>query len=74
VRQDARVVASYLGSVRETIERLARALGVTAEVEEIAPTNTSFILSSAHAVARYGYRPSEIGARIDRYGREIGGT
>lgn len=59
-------------TVRETIERLARALGVSAKIEEIAPTNTSFTLSSAHAIARYGYQPMEIGALIDRYGREIG--
>lgn len=59
-------------TVRETIERLARALGVSAKIEEIAPTNTSFTLSSAHAVAHYGYQPSEIGALIERYGREIG--
>lgn len=58
-------------TVRETIERLARALGVSAKIEEIAPTNTSFTLSSAHAIARYGYQPSEIGTLIDRYGREI---
>lgn len=58
-------------TVRETIERLAWALGVAAKIEEIAPTNTSFTLSSAHAIARYGYQPSEIGALIDRYGREI---
>jgi hypothetical protein len=59
-------------TVRETIERLALALGVSAKIEEIAPTNTSFTLSSAHAIARYGYRPMGIGALIDRYGREIG--
>ena len=58
-------------TVRETIERLALALGTSAKIEEIAPPNTSFTLSSAHAVARYGYQPSEIGALIDRYGREI---
>lgn len=58
-------------TVRETIERLARALGVSAKIEEIAPANTSFTLSSAHAIARYGYQPSEIGTLIDRYGREI---
>lgn len=58
-------------TVRETIERLARALGVPARIEETAPTNTSFTLSSAHAIARFGYQPSEIGALIDRYGREI---
>lgn len=58
-------------TVRETIERLARALGVSAKIEEIAPTNTSFTLSSAHAVARYGYEPMEMGALIERYGREI---
>lgn len=58
-------------TVRDTIERLARALGVPARIEETAPTNTSFTLSSAHAIARFGYQPSEIGALIDRYGREI---
>lgn len=58
-------------TVRETIGRLARALGVSAKIEEIAPANTSFTLSSAHAIARYGYQPSEIGTLIDRYGREI---
>lgn len=58
-------------TVRESIERLALALGVSAKIEEIAPTNTSFTLSSAHAIARFGYQPSEIGALIDRYGREI---
>lgn len=58
-------------TVRETIERLARALGVSAKIEEIAPTNPSFTLSSAHAIARYGYQPMGIGALIDRYGREI---
>jgi nucleoside-diphosphate-sugar epimerase len=60
-------------TVRETIERLARALGVTAAIEEIAPTKRSFMLSSAHAAARYGYQPMEIGALIDRYGRESDG-
>jgi nucleoside-diphosphate-sugar epimerase len=60
-------------TVRETIERLARALEVSAKIQETAPTNTSFTLSSAHAIARYGYQPTEIGALIDRYGREIGG-
>lgn len=59
-------------TVRETIERLAGALGVAAKIEEIDPTNTSFTLSSAHAIARYGYEPMEMGALIERYGREIG--
>ena len=73
----ARFDAAVLGAagsltVRETIERLALALGVSAKIEEIAPTNTSFTLSSAHAIARYSYQPSEIGALIDRYGRESG--
>jgi len=61
-------------TVREIIERVALALGVSAEIEEIAPTNNSFTLSSAHAIARYGYQPMEIGALIDRYGREIVGS
>ncbi|QOZ50624.1 NAD(P)-dependent oxidoreductase [Bradyrhizobium sp. CCBAU 53338] len=60
-------------TVREVIERLALALGVSAKIEEITPTNTSFTLSSAHAIARYGYQPMEIGAMINRYGREIAG-
>ena len=59
-------------TVREIIERLALALGVSAKIEETAPSNTSFTLSSAHAIARYGYQPLEIGTLIDRYGREIG--
>jgi len=58
-------------TVRETIERLARALGVAADIEEIPPRKPSFTLSSAHAVARYGYHPPEIGALIDRYGLEL---
>jgi UDP-glucose 4-epimerase len=59
-------------TVRQIIERLARALGVRAEIEEIAPANNSFTLASTHAIARYGYQPMEIGALIDRYGSEIG--
>lgn len=58
-------------TVRETIERLALALGERAKIDEIAPTSMSFTLSSARAVARYGYQPMEIGALIDRYGREV---
>ncbi len=58
-------------TVREIIERLARTLGVRAKIEEIAPTNNSFTLSSAHAIKHYGYQPMEIGALVDRYGREI---
>ncbi|MBR1089723.1 NAD(P)-dependent oxidoreductase [Bradyrhizobium manausense] len=60
-------------TVREIVERLALALDVSAKIEQISPTNTSFTLSSAHAIARYGYQPMEIGALIDRYGREIVG-
>lgn len=61
-------------TVREAIERLADTLGVAAKIEQIAPTKPSFTLSSAHAVRRYGYRPPEIGALIDRYGRDISGA
>jgi len=69
---DAAVLgASRSLTVREIIERLASALDVSAKIVQIAPTNTSFTLSSAHAIARYGYQPMEIGALIDRYGREI---
>jgi UDP-glucose 4-epimerase len=60
-------------TVRDIIERLAQALGTSAKIEEIAPTKTSFMLSSAHAIKRYGYQPMEIGAMIDSYGRDIVG-
>ena len=58
-------------SVRAAIERLAAALGVRAVIEPVAAAKDSFILSSAHAIARWGYRPMEIGAMIDRYAQEL---
>lgn len=61
-------------TVRQAIERLAHAMGVTARIEEIPPGKASFTLSSARAVARYGYRPQEIGALVDCYGRDIRGS
>jgi hypothetical protein len=58
-------------TVREVINRLARAVGVLATIKEVPPSIPSFTLSSAHAVACYNYRPPEIGALIEHYGYEL---
>jgi len=57
--------------VRQTIEKLAGALGVRAQIVECLPKKPHFTLSSDHAITRWGYDPMEIGAMINRYGREI---
>jgi UDP-glucose 4-epimerase len=57
--------------IRAVIERLARAMGRTPRIEPVPSTRAAFTLSSAHAMARWGYDPPEIGALLDRYGREV---
>jgi nucleoside-diphosphate-sugar epimerase len=66
------VVLGARGSipVRETIERLARGLGVAAKIETGPATMSSFILSSERAISCWDYDPMEIGALIDRYAAE----
>jgi UDP-glucose 4-epimerase len=60
-------------TIRGAIERLAAGLGVTAEIGENPAPKPCFILSSRHAVERWGYAPMEIGAMIDRYAQELRG-
>jgi nucleoside-diphosphate-sugar epimerase len=57
--------------VRTAIMRLADALGAPANIVECAPSKPHFQLSSERAITRWGYDPMEIGAMIERYGREI---
>jgi nucleoside-diphosphate-sugar epimerase len=63
--------ARGMTTVRAAVERLAAGLSVPARLEPVAAAKTSFTLSSARAIARYGYDPMEIGALIDRYAQEI---
>jgi len=58
-------------TVGGAIKQLAAALGVTADIRKVNATKPSFTLSSTRAITRWGYDPMEIGAMIDRYGREI---
>ncbi len=58
-------------SVRGAIETLAEGMGLPCRIEESPAAKPSFLLSSDHAIARWGYDPMEIGAMIMRYGGEI---
>src|SRR5262249_24744321 len=58
-------------TVRETITRVAKGLGVEARIEEIAAAKPSFTLSSDRAISRWGYDPMQIGEMIDRYAAAI---
>lgn len=57
--------------VRGAIETLAGAMGAACRIEERPAVKPGFLLSSDHAITRWGYDPMEIGAMITRYGREI---
>jgi UDP-glucose 4-epimerase len=59
--------------VRSVIERLAVALGTSAQIEVAAPRKSPFILSSQRAVSRWHYAPMKIEDMLDRYGREVRG-
>ncbi len=58
-------------SVRDAIEILANSMDVDCRIEEVPAAKPSFLLSSDHAIADWGYDPMEIGAMIARYGGEI---
>lgn len=58
-------------SVQGAVERLARGLGVEPIVVPATPVKTSFVLSSRRAIARWGYRPEDIGSVLDRYARDL---
>lgn len=54
------------------VERLLAAAGLRPEiVVEPAAGRRSFCIDSGRAMARYGYRPQEIGAMLDRYAAEM---
>ena len=57
-------------TVRAAIERLAHGLGRPARIEAVPASKPSFILSSTHAIDRWGYDPMQIDALIDRYACE----
>jgi nucleoside-diphosphate-sugar epimerase len=66
------VVLGARGSitVRGAIKRLADALGIELDINEVEAREAGFILSSERAISRWGYDPMEIGDMIERYGRE----
>jgi nucleoside-diphosphate-sugar epimerase len=57
-------------TVRSAINRLAHGLSTTAHIEPIEAPKAAFILSSHHAIERWGYDPMSIGDMIDRYAFE----
>jgi UDP-glucose 4-epimerase len=58
-------------SVRGAINRLASALGVSANIHEVPAPKPGFTVSSTRAMTHWGYDPMEIGDMIDRFGREV---
>jgi nucleoside-diphosphate-sugar epimerase len=68
-----RVVVGAGGSitVRGAVERLARGLGVEPIIESATPVKPPFVLSSRGAIDRWGYRPEDIGALLDRYALDL---
>lgn len=59
-------------TVREAIERLAKAMGnMTVNWSSVSMDRRNFTLSSDRAISKWRYDPMEIGAMIDRYGREF---
>jgi UDP-glucose 4-epimerase len=57
-------------AVRGVVERLARGMGVTPRLDVQTAPKPAFLLSSARAIARWGYEPMEIGALVDRFATE----
>jgi len=57
-------------SISDAIARLMRGLGRTVRMETTPPNSPNFTISSDLAMSRYGYRPMEIGAMIDRFAKE----
>lgn len=56
--------------VREVVERLARGSGCTVRIKLSSAPRPSFTVSSERAKTHYGYAPMEIGAMMERFGRE----
>jgi UDP-glucose 4-epimerase len=59
-------------TIRGVVERLRERLKSRSEIRvNDAGHRTSFTLSSARAITRYGYAPTEIGAMLDRFAAEV---
>jgi nucleoside-diphosphate-sugar epimerase len=57
--------------IREAIETLAHAMGLSAKIDERKVEKPSFYLSSARAIQLWGYDPLEIRALLKRYGEDV---
>ncbi|MBV9863521.1 MAG: NAD(P)-dependent oxidoreductase [Alphaproteobacteria bacterium] len=67
--------ARGMTTVAGAIERMRQRAGSRSVVEFRAADRNSFTVSSARAIARYGYDPMEIGDMLDRYvAAELTGT
>lgn len=59
-------------TVREAIERLAKSMGnMTINWSSVSMDKRPFTISSERAISKWHYDPMEVGAMIDRYGREF---
>ena len=59
-------------TVREAIERLAKSMGnMTINWSSVKMDGRTFTISSQRAIQRWRYDPTEIGAMVERYGREF---
>ena len=67
------VAAAGMTSIGALVERLMAAAGRRVAVEATVSARAGFTVSSAYAIERFGYRPMEIGAMLDRYAAEAMG-
>lgn len=59
-------------TVREAIERLAKSMGnMTINWSSVTMDKRPFTISSDRAISKWRYDPMEVGAMIDRYGKEF---
>lgn len=64
------VGAAGMTTIRGVAERLMSGAGRTVDIVEQPATGSSFTIDSRRAIERYGYDPQDIGAMVERYGRE----
>ena len=67
------VAAAGMTTIRGVVERLVAGAGKRATVTVSPSRRPSFTVSSDYAKQRFGYRPGEIGAMVDRYVAEFHG-
>lgn len=59
-------------TVREAVERLAKSMGnMTVNWSSVTMDKRPFTISSDRAISKWHYDPMEVGAMIDRYGKEF---